>query len=131
MTRHGRAGLMTLVAAFAIVATGAIASPLTAQELSPGMWSGSITTPDGAFDVQYEVAGSGDELAVTMVIPTGETMPFEDVRLEDGVLHLAFELPTVSISCELEGAEDGSYEGECMGSDGDAGILKMIPPSDG
>jgi hypothetical protein len=130
MTRAARTGFATAIA-LAIVAALLPATPLAAQDLPEGMWTGSITTPDGAFDVQYEVVGSGDELSVTMVAPTGDQMPFDDVRLADGILHLAFSLPSLTVECELAGAEDGSYEGECAGSDGNGGVLKMIPPSDG
>jgi len=130
MTRPVRTGF-AIVVALTLFAVLIPTAPLAAQDLQEGMWSGSITTPDGAFDVQYEVSGSGDELAVTMLAPTGDQMPFDSVHLEDGTLHLAFTLPNLSVECELAGAEDGSYEGECAGSDGNGGVLKMIPPTDG
>ncbi|MFV1988110.1 MAG: hypothetical protein ACC682_12575 [Gemmatimonadota bacterium] len=130
MTRHAGTGFATLLS-LVIVATAAIVAPLAAQELPTGIWSGSFETPDGAFDVQYEVTGAGDELAVMLVIPSGEKSAFDTVRLEEGVLHIEFAFPNVDVVCELAAADDGSYEGECTGSDGGSGTLTMIPPSDG
>lgn len=130
MTRFVRAGVATTFA-LAMFSMLCPSTPLAAQELAEGTWTGTITTPDGEWPVEYEVEGKGDELSVTMVAVTGERMPFDTAHLADGVLHLAFTLPDVSVECELAGADDGGYEGECSGSDGNGGTMKMIPPAAG
>ncbi|MDH3734062.1 MAG: hypothetical protein OEU54_11030 [Gemmatimonadota bacterium] len=129
MSRFARTGLA--VAAL-VLATPLSSAPLAAQELAEGTWTGSITTPDAAFDIQFEVAGEGEELAVTMIIlEAGQEMPFETVELVDDMLTLGFVLPNVTVTCELAGNEDGSYAGECVGSDGEGGHMTMVPPADG
>lgn len=130
MVRIARIGLALF--AFSALGLPALSSPLAAQELASGTWTGSLTGPDGqSFPVEYEVVSDGDDLSITMIAPGQGEMPFERISREDGVLSMGFEIPGVSVDCELTAADDGSLEGDCTGSDGQSGVIKMIPPSDG
>ena len=108
------------------------ATPLSAQSLEQGSWTGTLTGPGGdGFDVSVEVSGEGEELSIVMSGPGGEAVEFENVRHDGESLHLEFAFEVVTVSCDLEGAEDGSYAGDCVGSDGQSGVLEIHPPADG
>jgi hypothetical protein len=128
MVRIARIGLSLV--ALTILAAPTLTAPLAAQEIVAGTWAGSLTGPDGqSFPVEIVVAGEGDDMSVTMVAPGQGEMPFSRVSQSEGQLNLGFDVPGgVTVDCELMGAEDGSYAGDCVGSDGQSGVLKMIPP---
>lgn len=113
------------------------ASPMPAQELATGTWTGTIAPPgETALDVQYEV--SYDEegaLAITLLPPAGvgapPSIPFSDVALEDEALTFAWSAGSTALDCELLLLEAGSFEGECVDEDGVPGYLTMVPPADG
>lgn len=132
MVRIARIGLALV--ALTILAAPTLTAPLAAQEIVAGTWTGSLAGPDGqSFPIEIVVAGEGDDLSVTMVAPGQGEMPFTRVSHSEGQLNLGFDVPGggVSVDCELTEAEDGSYEGDCVGSDGQSGVLKMTPPQDG
>lgn len=121
-----------LAIAAIFVAAAAWSPTLSAQEMKEGTWTGSIMTPDGPFDLEFDVTGSGEDLAITMtVIEAGESMPFDSVELNGDMLTLGFVLPAVTVTCELAANDEGGYEGECLGSDGQGGHMTMVPPGDG
>ena len=108
------------------------AAPLSAQTLQEGAWGGTLTGPNGqGFDVTLEVSGEGDDLSVVMIAPTGDTVEFDSVMFDDEILKFEFSFPGVTVSCELEAGEAGSYVGDCVGSDGQGGTLEMRPPAGG
>lgn len=112
-----------------------LALPGSAQELPAGMWTGSVTSPDGDFiEVEYEVALGEEGLEIAIIPPAGlateDRFEFGDVALDDGVLTFSWS-PGVWLDCALDLQEDGSYEGECVDEGGTSGILKMVPPEEG
>ncbi|MDX1395977.1 MAG: hypothetical protein R3195_16465 [Gemmatimonadota bacterium] len=108
------------------------AAPLSAQSMEEGGWTGTLTGPGGeGVDVTFTVAGEGENLAVTMHGPEGQSIEFDTAVLDGDALHLEFAFPGADVTCDLEGAEDGSYAGDCIGSDGQSGHLEMRPPADG
>ena len=110
-------------------------APASAQEMAPGTWTGTLTAPGGmAIDVTFEVSGMGEDLAILFIWPEdappeAEDMNLEEVALSDEGLTFVLPVPGVHVVCNLEGSEDGSYEGACDGDDGQSGHLRIVPPS--
>ena len=126
----------TFIGGLAAVAAAVLfAFPVSAQELPAGMWTGSVTTPDGdVIEVEYDVVHGEEGLAIAIIPPPGlapqDRFEFENVALEDGVLTFNWS-PGVWLDCALDLQEDGSYEGECLDEEGAPGILRMVPPGEG
>ncbi len=132
MTRHTLAGGLAGVAMLALLAV-----PGSAQEMSAGLWSGSISSPEGeSFEVHYEVVHGEEGLEIAIIPPAGlapqDRYEFSGIELEDGLLTFGWspELD-VWLDCALDLHEEGFYEGECVAEDGESGILKMVPPDKG
>ena len=112
------------------------ASP--AQQLVEGTWTGTITPPNGpTIDVEYEVAGSGDELSIELVLPTDsfdfdvDRIVFEGIDVDSETLEFFFVAGNDTIDCSLAWDERGHYEGECADEGGDSGVMVMRPPEGG
>jgi len=131
MTRLRQVGLAA-VAALALVLTFAVA-PATAQDMASGTWAGTVTGPDGqGVDVTFEVSAADGDLAI-MLIPPADTgmggMVLEEIAMADGVLTFVFPVPNVRVVCELSRDDEGAFEGECVGDDGNSGHMRMVPPA--
>ena len=120
---RSKALIMAALAGVAIM--GVAAAPADAQDLVSGTWTGTIEPPDGmVVDVEYEV--DGDTPAITMSA-MGESIMLDDIEVTDEAIHFTFNIG-VYVVCELPLRDDGGYEGECVGDDGDSGWLTMVPP---
>ena len=122
---------MTRIAAVVLVLVGVAVLPATgsAQDLQDGMWSGTMTPPDGTdVPITYQVSHPNAELAITFVSPMGNSS-FSDIRFEDGVLLFSWS-PGPLLECELEPQEKGGYYGDCIDDSGTTGQLRMTPPGD-
>lgn len=113
----------------------ALAAPAAAQDrLEAGLWTGTVIDPNGeVYDIQYDVSYADDALVIDLIPPPEagmSTVPTSDPMLEGGTLVFTFDIGQ-SISCALQHQDDGSYEGECLDSMGDAAIMTMMPPVDG
>jgi len=133
MTRSARIGLAA-IAAFAFLGIAAF-GPAAAQDMAPGTWGGTLTGPGGeSIDVTFEVTGEGEDLAIMLMWPDDAPpeavdLALEEIELSDGALNFVIPIPEVLVACELEGVDEGAYEGECAGSDGQSGHLRMTPPA--
>lgn len=115
------AGFLSLALALAMTA------PATAQDIQTGTWTGSITPPGvPTQETTYEVTASDDMVAITIATPIGD-LPFNDLEVGADRLTFSFE-PGTPVDCVLMLRDDGSYSGECVDSDGDPGVLVMVPP---
>ncbi len=115
-----------------LVIFAALAAPATlpAQTLLAGTWTGTMSPPsDSPVAVTYEVAGSGDSLAVTMVLPNGMRAPFSEVRMADGKLLFQWAAGPTIVKCELAKQESGGFRGPCTDSEGMTGQMEMVPPT--
>lgn len=110
----------------------ALAAPVTlpAQNLAAGTWTGTMSPPtDAAVAVTFEVSGTGDSLAVTMVLPGGQRASFSDLRLADGKLLFQWAAGPTTVKCELAKQETGGFRGPCTDSEGMTGQIEMVPPT--
>ena len=119
-------GIVTVLAMWA-------ATPLAAQELEQGTWTGTISPPDDGdpVAVTYEVGETNGSLSIVMSAPLIQPpMVFSDVKLEGDELTFWWE-PCVRVDCALLRREDGSFQGMCTEGTGPAGegVLTMLPPS--
>jgi hypothetical protein len=120
--------------AFAVLGTAGLGTA-SAQELAAGAWPATLTAPGGqTIDVSLEVSGTGEDLAILWMWPEGspmaaENMQLEGVALSEEGLTFVLPIPNVHVVCNLEGNDDGSYEGACDGDDGESGHLHMVPPA--
>ena len=116
-------GMITLLAMW-------ITTPIGAQELARGTWTGTMSPPGSpSVDVTYEVGEGGGGLSIVMNAPQGLT-PFNDVQLDGDELTFWWE-PNIRVDCTLLRKEDGSFEGPCSPAGGEEGTLTMVPPSGG
>jgi hypothetical protein len=117
-----------LVAALILLAT---ALPASAQQLTPGVWSGTITLPgDRPFTVTYEVGTVDGGLAIAMTsILVQEVVRFRDVELSGDELTFWWE-PGLRVDCTLRRTTSGTFEGPCApGGGGPPAALTMVPPA--
>jgi len=118
--------------AFAATLMALSAVPSSAQELTPGTWTGTMSPPGGQpFNVFYDVGSLDGALAIAMrSILVQEVIHFQDVRLEGDELTFWWE-PGVRVDCTLRRTETGAYEGTCAGTSGPTGTasMSMVPPA--
>jgi hypothetical protein len=118
---------------FALLAAAALgltaAAPLTAQTLTPGKWTGTVSPPSNqTMAVSFDVLGSGDSLSITMHGPEGRDIPFRAIRVESDTLHFEWSPGETTVRCALNRQEDGSFRGTCTDTEGKNGQLAMVPP---
>jgi hypothetical protein len=103
---------------------------LIAQTIKAGIWTGTITDPDGkTSEVKYDVKIIGDALSIVMKSKTMGDYPLDDIDL--GKAKLSFSFFTGSlINCSLDMRTNGSYSGRCKGTDGTSWTITMIPSKD-
>ena len=102
-------------AALAAVSMTLLAAlPASAQQLTPGVWTGTITLPgDRPFTVTYEVGRVDGALAIAMTsILVQEVVRFQDVELSGDELTFWWE-PGLRVDCTLTRTEGGGFEGPC------------------
>lgn len=126
MPKHLRTGLAALVAATLL------AVPAAAQDkLAVGTWTGVVIAPDDqVWDIDYEVWYDEEgALAVELTPPpdVGGPIAASNVSLTADALSFTLEVGE-TVRCQLLLIEDGHYEGECIDSNGEAGIMSMFPP---
>jgi hypothetical protein len=117
------------LAVAALLMSGAMA-PAAAQELTHGVWTGTMTPPGGRpVTVTYEVGLLDGVLAVAMrSLMVQEVIRFREVRLVGDELTFWWE-PGVRVDCTLRRTAEGAFEGPCAAGGGDeAGALTMVPP---
>ena len=118
-------------ALLAVSMTLPAALPVSAQQLPPGVWTGTITLPgDRPFTVTYEVGTIDGALAIAMTsILVQEVVRFRDVALAGDELTFWWE-PGLRVDCTLTRTESGTFEGPCTpGGGGTAAALTMVPPA--
>ena len=119
----------SLQVTLAIAAALAGASALSAQGLQAGTWTGTMTPPnESAAAVTFTVAGSGDSLAVTMVLPGMGSAPFSEIRWDAGKLLFQWHAGDTLVKCELAKQDNGGYRGPCTDDKGMTGHIDMTPP---
>jgi hypothetical protein len=103
---------------------------LNAQSIESGTWTGTITHPDAkTSEVKYEVKIIGDTLSITMKSKTTGDLPFDQINLDKGKLSFSF-ITGALINCSLDLQNNGSYSGQCKGTDGTRWLITMIPPEE-
>ena len=117
-------GIVALVAMW-------VATPIGAQELERGTWTGTMTLPEGfAVPVTFEVGETDGALSIVMSNPQLGDTAFSDARLAGDELTFWW-TPGIRVDCALRLTVDLSFEGTCSDGTGAAGegILTMIPPA--
>ena len=118
-------GMVALVAMW-------VATPVCAQELERGTWTGTISLPGGSsLPVTYEVGGTDGALSITMSNPQLGDVAFSDAGLDGDELTFWWE-PGIRVDCTLLRKEDRSFGGICTDGSGAAGegALIMMPPAE-
>ena len=107
-------------------------TPAAGQDrLKEGMWTGTVIAPDGqVIDLEYEVSYVDDALGIELFPPPdlGQGSIVADNPTHEAEMIVFTMNVGESVSCSLARQEDGSYEGECVDSSGEAGLMIMIPP---
>ena len=101
---------------------------LTAQKLTAGTWTGTITPPDQpALDAAFDVRMSGDTTKITLKV-AGQAAEAADVKVEATRLLFTFSPGGTTVNCTLLLRDDKSYSGDCLDPQGGKGVIVMRPP---
>ena len=113
--------------AVALMCVVCVARAAEAQDMAPGIWTGTFARPDAqALDVTFDVTGAEDSLSIVMLIED-EEFEFESIRLTESRLRFTWDAGQTG-SCVLVIQDDGGYEGECEVDGGENSSLSMRPP---
>ena len=107
-----------------------VATPVDAQELERGTWTGMMTLPGGSgVPVTFEVGEADGALSIVMSNPQLGDVALGDPRLDGGELTFWWE-PGIRVDCSLLLKEDRSFQGICTDGRGAGGegTLTMMPP---
>ena len=126
--------MKSMAAGFGTVALIAmwVATPVGAQELQRGTWTGTLTPPGGAgVPVTFEVGETAGVLSIVMNNPQLGDTAFNDERLDGRELTFWWE-PGVRVNCALQRTAAGGFAGACTGEEGPggAGRITMVPPAE-
>ena len=99
-----------------------------AQPLEEGRWVGQMAHPTGAYlNLSFTVSMAGDSLQITLEVPSFQSFPLHNARLEGDQLSFWWRA-SVRLTCSLDRQRDGSFQGGCVDTWGGRGPLVMIPP---
>lgn len=119
----------TIFGSLIVLATLALAPPLWAQTLTQGVWSGSITLPDGTAEELVFQVSVADDGEVTIVMGEDDAeVQLRDIGFEEGNLQFSWATGEQIIRCSLAPRDDGSYAGTCEDPGGPLGEVTMTPP---
>ena len=106
----------------------AIPAVLSAQKITPGTWTGSISPPDNSsMEATFAVRMTGDTTKITLQAG-GQSVEATDVKVEATRLLFTFSPGGNSIRCTLLLKDDKSYSGDCLDPQGGKGVIVMKPP---
>jgi len=112
---------------FIVAVTVALPASLSAQKLTAGTWTGTISPPnDPTMEASFVVRMSGDTTKITLKAD-GREIEASDVKVEATRLLFTFS-PGETIRCTLLLRDDKSYSGDCIDSQGAKGVITMKPP---
>ena len=101
---------------------------LTAQKLTAGTWTGTVTPPDGGtVSVTWDVQTARDSISITLKAAEHGTFVMSEIKLTADQLTFTF-APGPVVNCTLARKDDGSYAGTCKDSDGGEATMTMVPP---
>lgn len=104
-------------------------SALSAQSLTGGSWTGSVTGPGGnPLAVTFEVSTAGDSIAILIKTPDRGDYPVTNAKLAGETLTFTFQ-PGPTVECKLIRQADASFLGECAGEDDLRATMVMKPPA--
>ena len=110
------------------VATLALPASLSAQKLTAGTWTGTISPPDqGALEATFDVRMSGDTTKITLKAD-GHEVEATEIKVEAKRLLFTFSPGGNSIKCTLLLRDDKTYSGDCLDPQGGKGVIVMKPP---
>lgn len=119
-----------VLALFGLIAIPAAAAAQDAPpvKLAAGTWTGTVIPPDGAMDVTYEVAYSGDTLNVVLVAGQHGKFALQELAVTATKISFSF-TPGPRVVCALTVNEKGAYSGDCTDDGGLVVPMTMVPPA--
>jgi len=117
---------------YALAAGLLLATPLalSAQKLTPGVWTGTVSPPDGpTISATFDVRVRGDTTSITIRAEPGEFV-LSDIKVSADRLTFTFSAGT-TVRCTLMLRDDKSYSGDCTDDEGGKGVIVMNPPKAG
>jgi len=119
---------MRIAIAFVCALFLGVPSFVSAQKMQAGTWTGTITPPNStANPVTFEVSMAGDTTKIVVKgTPIGD-LPFENVKVAADRVTFRF-TPGTPVSCTLMAQDGGGYKGNCVDSNGEIGVIEMLPP---
>jgi len=101
---------------------------LSAQKLTAGTWTGTISPPDqGALEATFDVRQSGDSTKITLKAD-GHEVEASEIKVEAKRLLFTFSPGGNAIKCTLLLRDDKTYSGDCLDPQGGKGVIVMKPP---
>ena len=109
------------------VVTLAMPALLSAQKLTPGQWTGTISPPNGpSLNATFDVRMAGDTTRITAKAD-GRELNFTEVKVEATRLLFTF-TAGATVKCTLLRKDDKSFSGDCLDEGGSKGVIVMVPP---
>ena len=119
---------MRLLHRMFVVAALAMPASLSAQKLTPGTWTGTISPPDqGALEATFDVRMAGDTTKITLKAD-GRVIETSGVKVEADRILFSFAPGGTDVRCTLMLRDDKSYSGDCLDAQGGKGVIVMRPP---
>lgn len=103
--------------------------------LPEGRWTGALTPmnhPEMENPIAYEVSHPEGKLAVSVISPSGSSVPTQNPRVDSDTLRFAFEEPEegILLTCALAWTDraNAHFAGRCTDDNGKWARFTMIPP---
>ncbi|MEO8202052.1 MAG: hypothetical protein ABI679_16085 [Gemmatimonadota bacterium] len=101
----------------------------SAQAPKPGKWTGFAVPPNETTQVPltFDVTVNADSLGIVIHVGDEGEVPASGGHFADKTISFTFESGS-SVHCTLTLNAAGAYSGDCVGDDGKAGQMTMVPP---
>ena len=102
-----------------------LATPASAQDVTPGTWTGVLKIGGARLAVEYTIRKAADSLEIAMKTADAPASPVTDLKLAER--QMAFRWG--GFSCALGRKQERTYAGTCRTADGTVSELTLTAPA--